>query len=978
MDENAAPPAPQGHAPSDSPVTFATVLEEELQQIAAARKLRGVAAENTQASLIGLAFSGGGIRSATFNLGFLQAMARKGLLHKFDYLSTVSGGGYIGAWLAALTRRFLESVPGSSFLDVERALVPGGGLFGRSGEPAYLRWLRLYSNYLTPYTGFLSLDTWATIVTWLRNVFLNQMVLWLFFMGVFMSSLGMLVGLLHFSRLHAVDLLVLGGTILFAGAVSMAVNVAEQIPSSEMLRTPFQRVKVTATVALPLCLACLLLNLGLWRSENLANSRMWPWFASAGAFYLLAWTLASVLLRRDRREPKSREYQRPSVSVFLSSSFLAGAAGGGLGRGYCSLLKVVRSAAYPRSVDWSVAIFGTGVVMSIVLLVGALQLGLAGRGLSDSMREFWTRLGGYLMLLALAWMSLAGALVFGPLLVLWILFKFHAWIIGLIALCLLFMLTVFYAARSGRTDKESVAPALVRFERFWTDLQNLDGDPKTILFVKIPQRLLSLFSAREFLGVVARVGPYVYAIAMFLLLATAVQMVSGLAFDPVRTALLWRLSNAWIWSLYVSLSPAFSPTPIYAIANWSAMSQLYWTIQWYGAPVPLASVGMVLTIISYLLFWRIGTNEFSLRHLLYVRLVRYFLAASNPSRAPQPFTGFDQTDDLPLNALAGIYPGPYPIFNAALNTISGEELGYTTRQAESFVFTPLYCGYDSRFLGTGDNRFKFEGSYFPSFSPTALGRAGGGLTQTGSTGGISLGLAMAISGAEPNRNLGYHPSTVTSAFLGLFDARANWRIGNPRFSRNWLRAAPAAGIDYLLSELFPNPREGYVSVSDGAHFESLGTYELIKRHCRLIVSCDAELDSEYEFDDLVALVEKVRTDFGVRIVIDFDSIRPKEGSSEHTFVIGDIYYDPLDSADRGKLVYVKASMPERNSLAAPNGNSLPDDVWRYYEKHKTFPHQSTADQWFDEVQFESYRALGEFVGLTAAEEIQKQIGAALS
>jgi hypothetical protein len=52
-----------------------------------------------------LCISGGGIRSATFGLGILQGLARCGLLHKFHYLSTVSGGGYIGAWLGAWIHR---------------------------------------------------------------------------------------------------------------------------------------------------------------------------------------------------------------------------------------------------------------------------------------------------------------------------------------------------------------------------------------------------------------------------------------------------------------------------------------------------------------------------------------------------------------------------------------------------------------------------------------------------------------------------------------------------------------------------------------------------------------------------------------------------------------------------------------------------------------------------------------------------------
>ena len=55
--------------------------------------------------LVGLAISGGGIRSATFSLGILQGLGRMNLLKRIDYLSTVSGGGYIGSWLAAWIRR---------------------------------------------------------------------------------------------------------------------------------------------------------------------------------------------------------------------------------------------------------------------------------------------------------------------------------------------------------------------------------------------------------------------------------------------------------------------------------------------------------------------------------------------------------------------------------------------------------------------------------------------------------------------------------------------------------------------------------------------------------------------------------------------------------------------------------------------------------------------------------------------------------
>ncbi len=139
----------------------------------------------------------------------------------------------------------------------------------------------------------------------------------------------------------------------------------------------------------------------------------------------------------------------------------------------------------------------------------------------------------------------------------------------------------------------------------------------------------------------------------------------------------------------------------------------------------------------------------------------------------------------------------------------------------------------------------------------------------------------------------------------------------------------------------------------------------------------------------LSLIEKARTDFGARIEVDFSKIQPKDGrQSECNFVAGDIFYDPQNPNDRGKLFYLKASMPLKSrpeasgvvKNPAPDSekrNRLPDDVWEYFDKHKTFPHQSTADQWFDELQFESYRALGEYIGNAAAAEIGKEISEVL-
>jgi hypothetical protein len=943
---------PPVESPSQDPlpVTFKEVLQDELSKIAEARRARGVSTSKPTAdNLIGLAFSGGGIRSATFNLGILQALAENQLLHKFDYLSTVSGGGYIGSWLAAFTHRLLNTLPNSSFRDVEKALVPGKREPGGREERTFLRWLRLYSNYLTPHTGLLSGDTWAMIGTWLRNVFLNQTVLGLLFLGVFVSCHGVLLGLMRSSRLGATELLLAGVVAWFIAAVCMAVNVADQIPSKEMLLTTFQRIKVTVTVILPFFLACLLLNSGLWRWRDVAaNLPLWMWVGGWGGFYFVAWGLAAGLMRlwREMREKKSPQERMLSLTAFSFSSLAAGAVGGALGCGYTRLLNRMLPAPGPvsHSTHWIVGVFGTGVFMLIMLLAGALHLGFAGRGCKDLVREWWARLGGYMMLLTMAWLLLAGSCAFGPLLVRWFIAKLKWASIVPAALWVAHNYLGVKAASSAKTSGkvEKIASA------------DTSGG----------RRIAQLFKSPQVLDVIARLAPYVFGMGLVLLLATAVHIGAGMFFAPEQTSKLWH-----------SMPEA---TPGNA---WAVLSAPYWKIQWAGSSLELLGAGIILAFASLMLSRRVDVNDFSLHHFYRNRLVRCYLGASNPNRTPQPFTGFDPDDDLPLKDLAANYPGPYPILNAAINITSGAELGYATRRAKSFVFTPLYCGYDVIFPGDGENRFKLENACELSFSKTELGRIAESLTLMSADGGIALGTAMAISGAAASPNMGYFTSPATGLFMTLFDVRLGWWMGNSRFPPQWKSAGPTSGLGYLVSELVAQSDQNkhYVYLSDGGHFENLAVYELIKRHCQVIVACDAGCDDSYAFNDLLSLIEKARTDFGARIEIDFSKIRPKDGrESEYNFAVGDIFYDPQNLSDRGTLLYIKASLPLRQDKSAVNKNSLPDDVWQYSEKHQTFPHQSTADQWFDELQYESYRALGQHIGRAAAAVIGPEIEATLS
>jgi hypothetical protein len=118
-----------------------------------------------------LCLSGGGIRSATFGLGILQGLARCGLLDKFHYLSTVSDGGYIGSWLSAWIKNHPEGIHG---VVVE---LKGGPDSALNPDPPPIRHLRKFSNYLTSKTGLTSVDFWTLITTFIRNMFLNWLVL---------------------------------------------------------------------------------------------------------------------------------------------------------------------------------------------------------------------------------------------------------------------------------------------------------------------------------------------------------------------------------------------------------------------------------------------------------------------------------------------------------------------------------------------------------------------------------------------------------------------------------------------------------------------------------------------------------------------------------------------------------------------------------------------------------------------------------
>jgi hypothetical protein len=171
-------------------------LWEQERELLAARRQRSFSSEGRPPDdTLGVALSGGGIRSATFCLGVFQALAQFGLLARIDYLSTVSGGGYFGAFLGRLfSRPEIQSTR-----EIEQLL---SGAPGSAGQPAKPRvpdavgWLRENGRYLSPNGGGDLLQAGAGL---LRNWVAIHVVLLSFFVMLFLTG-QMLRGLVEVSH----------------------------------------------------------------------------------------------------------------------------------------------------------------------------------------------------------------------------------------------------------------------------------------------------------------------------------------------------------------------------------------------------------------------------------------------------------------------------------------------------------------------------------------------------------------------------------------------------------------------------------------------------------------------------------------------------------------------------------------------------------------------------------------------------------
>jgi hypothetical protein len=212
--------------------------------------------------------------------------------------------------------------------------------------------------------------------------------------------------------------------------------------------------------------------------------------------------------------------------------------------------------------------------------------------------------------------------------------------------------------------------------------------------------------------------------------------------------------------------------------------------------------------------------------------------------------------------------------------------------------------------------------------------------------------------------MGYNSSAPLAFLLTLFNVRLGWWLGNPGPHgggglATYTKDSPRLALRPLVAEMTGNTNDTfpYVYLSDGGHFENLGLYEMVMRRRRFIIVSDVGCDLDFKFDDLGNAIRKIRIDFGVPIDMGpVMKVYPRGGKEKDGkyCAVGRIRYTCVDrgeGVEDGRLLYIKPSFYENE----------PRDVYNYGMANDAFPHESTADQWFSESQFESYRMLGSHV-----------------
>ncbi|MGO4282396.1 MULTISPECIES: hypothetical protein [Cupriavidus] len=894
--------------------------DDEAARVAHRRRMLDIP-RHSAGQTYALALSGGGIRSATFCLGVMQAMAEapnpaqtpartpldtppsptvagtQSLLAQFDYLSTVSGGGYLGAFFVSLfvpgrLRRGTSAVQAAQDAYRTMQYEPPGRIhtsvsYAETPGRAAVAWLRENGRYLTPTGAGDNLYAAAVVV---RN--------WLAMQYVIGSALLVLL----------------------------------------------------AALALGLHLAT-----GAW--HGLARNEMDLLHAARLAFY----------------DERLAIWWSPLLWLPVASALLFAVPPG-----------IAFWLVYPRSDDPRQPVRVLNNAVLLAALIGAAFLATAWwfQQLQPSPRLAYACFA----IGILAWLGVASCLVM-----------------------------VMPAPRS-------VTMFRVRATRALRTAMGVTGALAALGLADTAARTCYLYSYLTVhpwgaLGPAGTLGVLVWLVRYGANLLDNGHKGAG---DSSWRAMLNRLPV----SLLAGALAAVLALLVFVLWSWIVL----W-VRWDGGePVDWLVFGKawttpalaVLTGLALVMAMVVGRfagflNLSTLQSFYASRLTRAYLGASNGNRftatagSPDARQRFSVAEPAPDDALSlnDYYDprvlAPLHLINVTLNlTVDpAEQLVQRDRKGKPLCVSPgpalAQPGAPQQLPADTYVRFSVDGRPCCAMSQERTFRRHPGEMAHART----VGDWVAISGAAISTGLGRASTLGTSLLMGFanlrlgvwWPSRLDAGSGHAPMRRRGAagRARPTLGVltglfrtqYYLGCELaarFHGTRRGWQYLSDGGHFENTAVYELLRpeRRVALIVLCDCGCDADYRFKDLANLIRLARIDFGLEIVV--DTAAASDPVLKTVFGTMDDFAADASPESRMKVglllnafVAGQGGAPDappvtRIILLKPRLTpTAPADVRQYGAVHRDFPQQGTADQFFDEAQWESYRALGFDIGRRIAQ-----------
>jgi hypothetical protein len=634
-----------------------------------------------------LCVSGGGIRSATFALGVIQGLASANVLDQFDYLSTVSGGGYIGSWLSSWIRRHPRGATGVKE-DLQRADTavatyrPAKAAHAEptmerelpqrkiGPEPKPLAHLREFSNYLSPRLGLLSGDTWTIVSLYLRNLLLNLLVL------VPILALALAFPRIFSWLLRSTEELagphVPADTWAWLAAGFLVIGfgyLGWKRPVEQGRKKASTDGRFILLCVVPLAGAATALAL-LWASVNQPEKPLSPqlWMSIrtsiiwAAGLALIAMTLLPFGLYYGRLLTTAAAAQRKSFAAkrerrlallkkigfeFLATVVAMATAGALL---WLLAVKVFPEPLRPVPITETLApILRAGLptspqaqlyvcfIVPFILIVFFLQasifVGLSSLTNEDSDREWWGRAGAWLLAGGVGLAIFNAIAIFGP--------------VGF------YYAPVIIASLGGAAG---LASALLGFSG------STPAGKKQ----------------QEEAGPMAKVGDLVSSLTVPLFLVALLAAISlgttwliqELDFHPGILKPSTFAPQAHLQSRFSATEDAkhgltltAPPAPRVSLAAVRSIAHLQTVHETTGQE---AAMFFLVAGAGFLLSFAIGVNKFSMNSLYRNRIIRAYLGASRYFRDPDRFTGFDENDNMQISELR-----PELLWSANLRGVEG-------------------------------------------------------------------------------------------------------------------------------------------------------------------------------------------------------------------------------------------------------------------------------------------------------------------